>query len=62
MDYDNCFVLFLFFQIYYFKPNILAVVKKKKRIGKNPDVDTSFLPDRDREVSCSESLNFRSVV
>ncbi|KAJ8047213.1 Protein FAM50-like [Holothuria leucospilota] len=22
---------------------------KKKRIGKNPDVDTSFLPDRDRE-------------
>eukprot|EP00057_Strongylocentrotus_purpuratus_P028810 XP_011683284.1 PREDICTED: protein FAM50A-A isoform X2 [Strongylocentrotus purpuratus] len=25
------------------------VVKKKKRIGKNPDVDTSFLPDRDRE-------------
>ncbi|XP_071496351.1 protein FAM50A-like [Diadema antillarum] len=25
------------------------VPKKKKRIGKNPDVDTSFLPDRDRE-------------
>ncbi|XP_054752312.2 protein FAM50A-like [Lytechinus pictus] len=25
------------------------VLKKKKRIGKNPDVDTSFLPDRDRE-------------
>lgn len=23
--------------------------KKKKRLGKNPDVDTSFLPDRDRE-------------
>ncbi|KAI0988984.1 hypothetical protein GJ496_007710 [Pomphorhynchus laevis] len=23
--------------------------KKKKRFGKNPDVDTSFLPDRDRE-------------
>jgi protein FAM50 len=21
----------------------------KKRLGKNPDVDTSFLPDRDRE-------------
>ncbi|CAB1437341.1 unnamed protein product [Pleuronectes platessa] len=23
----------------------------KKKLGKNPDVDTSFLPDRDREVS-----------
>ena len=23
--------------------------RKKKKIGKNPDVDTSFLPDRDRE-------------
>lgn len=23
---------------------------KKKRLGKNPTVDTSFLPDRDREV------------
>jgi len=23
---------------------------KKKKVGKNPDVDTSFLPDRDREV------------
>ena len=22
---------------------------KKRRLGKNPDVDTSFLPDRDRE-------------
>jgi protein FAM50 len=24
---------------------------KKKKPGKNPDVDTSFLPDKDREVS-----------
>ena len=23
---------------------------KKKKLGKNPDVDTSFLPDREREV------------
>lgn len=23
---------------------------KRKRLGKNPEVDTSFLPDRDREV------------
>lgn len=23
--------------------------KKKKKLGKNPDVDTSFLPDRERE-------------
>lgn len=23
---------------------------KKKKPGKNPDVDTSFLPDKDREV------------
>uniref|UniRef100_A0A8C5PHH2 FAM50A/XAP5 C-terminal domain-containing protein n=1 Tax=Leptobrachium leishanense TaxID=445787 RepID=A0A8C5PHH2_9ANUR len=26
-----------------------ALPKKKKKLGKNPDVDTSFLPDRDRE-------------
>lgn len=26
---------------------------KKRKLGKNPDVDTSFLPDRDREVSFS---------
>lgn len=26
-----------------------AVGTKKRRLGKNPDVDTSFLPDRDRE-------------
>uniref|UniRef100_A0A672MRX3 Protein FAM50A-like n=1 Tax=Sinocyclocheilus grahami TaxID=75366 RepID=A0A672MRX3_SINGR len=26
-----------------------AVYKTKKKLGKNPDVDTSFLPDRDRE-------------
>ncbi|GCC43568.1 hypothetical protein chiPu_0027609, partial [Chiloscyllium punctatum] len=24
---------------------------KRRKLGKNPDVDTSFLPDRDREVS-----------
>ena len=23
---------------------------KKKKVGKDPNVDTSFLPDRDREV------------
>ena len=28
----------------------LAVPLKKKKLGKNPDVDTSFLPDREREV------------
>lgn len=26
-------------------------VVKKRKFGKNPTVDTSFLPDRDREVS-----------
>ena len=26
-------------------------VEKKRKLGKNPMVDTSFLPDRDREVS-----------
>lgn len=25
------------------------ITTKKKKLGKNPDVDTSFLPDRDRE-------------
>ena len=30
---------------------LLTVVPvKKKKLGKNPDVDTSFLPDREREV------------
>ncbi|XP_051961805.1 protein FAM50A [Xyrauchen texanus] len=28
---------------------ICLPLKKKKKLGKNPDVDTSFLPDRDRE-------------
>lgn len=30
------------------------VVKKRKKLGKNPNVDTSFLPDRDREVSAHD--------
>ncbi|ELK38602.1 Protein FAM50 like protein [Myotis davidii] len=25
------------------------IAAKKRKLGKNPDVDTSFLPDRDRE-------------
>uniref|UniRef100_A0A8C6NRX7 Family with sequence similarity 50 member A n=1 Tax=Nothobranchius furzeri TaxID=105023 RepID=A0A8C6NRX7_NOTFU len=29
--------------------NLTCVPVKKKKLGKNPDVDTSFLPDRDRE-------------
>lgn len=38
---DNINAFFLF----------LAVVPlKKRKPGKNPDVDTSFLPDREREV------------
>uniref|UniRef100_A0AAX7TJJ3 FAM50A/XAP5 C-terminal domain-containing protein n=1 Tax=Astatotilapia calliptera TaxID=8154 RepID=A0AAX7TJJ3_ASTCA len=28
---------------------------KKKKLGKNPDVDTSFLPDRDREIEITFS-------
>lgn len=31
---------------------IESVQVKKKKVGKDPNVDTSFLPDRDREV-CS---------
>nr|XP_033778697.1 protein FAM50A [Geotrypetes seraphini] len=30
-------------------PQEIPTKKKKKQLGKNPDVDTSFLPDRDRE-------------
>jgi len=30
---------------------------KKKKVGKNPNVDTSFLPDRDREVCSSLDPN-----
>lgn len=29
---------------------LLDTPVKKKKLGKNPDVDTSFLPDREREV------------
>uniref|UniRef100_A0A7N5ZU65 FAM50A/XAP5 C-terminal domain-containing protein n=1 Tax=Anabas testudineus TaxID=64144 RepID=A0A7N5ZU65_ANATE len=29
--------------------SVLDLPAKKKKLGKNPDVDTSFLPDRDRE-------------
>uniref|UniRef100_A0A671NCJ0 Protein FAM50A n=1 Tax=Sinocyclocheilus anshuiensis TaxID=1608454 RepID=A0A671NCJ0_9TELE len=29
----------------------ICIPAKKKKLGKNPDVDTSFLPDRDREVN-----------
>lgn len=31
-----------------FFPSVVPL--KKKKPGKNPDVDTSFLPDREREV------------
>ncbi|RIB22842.1 XAP5, circadian clock regulator-domain-containing protein [Gigaspora rosea] len=31
------------------EPNIILPSKKKPKLGKNPNVDTSFLPDRDRE-------------
>ncbi|XP_029801411.1 protein FAM50B [Suricata suricatta] len=31
------------------QPTSAGVCKRKKNLGKNPDVDTSFLPDRDRE-------------
>ena len=31
-----------------FSPSVVPL--KKKKPGKNPDVDTSFLPDREREV------------
>ncbi|KAF0878059.1 FA50B protein, partial [Crocuta crocuta] len=31
------------------RPTSAGLSKKKKNLGKNPDVDTSFLPDRDRE-------------
>lgn len=31
-------------------PLASEITTKKRKLGKNPDVDTSFLPDRDREV------------
>ena len=30
--------------------SVAPPVFKKRKVGKNPNVDTSFLPDRDREV------------
>jgi hypothetical protein len=35
-------------------------VEKKRKLGKNPTVDTSFLPDRDREVSGASHVTFAS--
>ena len=38
---------------------VAVVPLKKKKPGKNPDVDTSFLPDREREVMMtSESMKY----
>ena len=39
-------------------PLFMTVPKKKKGVGKNPDVDTSFLPDRDREVTAYLIISF----
>lgn len=36
----------------------LDLPPKKKKLGKNPDVDTSFLPDRDREVGNIDPFMF----
>ena len=36
--------------VFPFAPEITT---KKRKLGKNPDVDTSFLPDRDREVKAA---------
>lgn len=35
-------------------PFALEITTKKRKLGKNPDVDTSFLPDRDREVKAPD--------
>uniref|UniRef100_A0A3P9N4G3 Family with sequence similarity 50 member A n=1 Tax=Poecilia reticulata TaxID=8081 RepID=A0A3P9N4G3_POERE len=35
---------------------------KKKKLGKNPDVDTSFLPDRDREVRSTQTSNLENQI
>ncbi|XP_007933547.1 protein FAM50B [Orycteropus afer afer] len=40
-------------------PESAVVTKKRKNLGKNPDVDTSFLPDRDRE---EEENHLREVL
>ena len=37
--------------VYLIVVGFVSDVPAKKKLGKNPDVDTSFLPDRDREVS-----------
>ena len=34
---------------------------RKRKLGKNPDVDTSFLPDRDREVNFAPILGLFGV-
>ena len=56
-DDDDCKYMYTFSFYHYFKCNLLQFflvapppVVKKRKLGKNPTVDTSFLPDRDREV------------
>ena len=34
------------------------ILKKKKKIGKNPAVNTSFLPDKDREAQELQEIGF----
>ena len=42
---------------------LVVVPLKKKKPGKNPDVDTSFLPDREREVMMmSESVKYSKIL
>ena len=38
------------FKNFFFKENDTKVKSFKKRFGKNPNVDTSFLPDKEREM------------
>ena len=39
-----------------------VVQLKKRKVGKDPNVDTSFLPDRDREVSHKCTYNIHRNV
>jgi len=41
--------------VLFFSPSVVPL--KKKKPGKNPDVDTSFLPDREREVLYDQRIN-----
>lgn len=56
--HQSCDVMFYLFAAPSPEP---VPVQKKRKLGKNPAVDTSFLPDRDREVKVHDAATSPEV-